>query len=214
MNFKILLSFFILSTGLESFTAAPAICPVSAAGCNLRCTMNKLWSDHVFWTRLYIIGALDNKKDLQATTNRLMKNQEDIGNAIASYYGKEAGEELTKLLKEHISIAADVVKAVKLSGKKKRSKKVDPLDDLTKRWYENADQIAQFLSKANPDHWPLQEMKDMLYNHLRLTTDEVMAHKNKEWEKGIKIFDKVYDQALAMARGLADGIIEQYSDKF
>jgi hypothetical protein len=42
--------------------------------------MRKLWTDHVVWTRDFIIAAVGAHADQQAATDRLMKNQEDIGN--------------------------------------------------------------------------------------------------------------------------------------
>src|ERR1051325_9478434 len=57
--------------------------------------MRKLWSDHVIWTRDYIVAAVDDRPDAQAAAGRLMKNQEDIGAAVGSIYGKSAGDQLT-----------------------------------------------------------------------------------------------------------------------
>ena len=42
-----------------------------------------------------------------------MRNQEDIGNAVGKYYGAPAGQQFTTLLKQHISIAVDLIKAAK-----------------------------------------------------------------------------------------------------
>src|SRR5438105_890246 len=68
---------------------------------SLRQDMRKLWSDHVIWTRDFIVAAVGDQPDQQAASDRLMKNQQDIGTAVAAYYGKGAGDKLTALLKEH-----------------------------------------------------------------------------------------------------------------
>src|SRR5262249_10166124 len=83
----------------------------------LRTAMRKLWEDHITYTRNYIISALSDLPDASSVAARLMKNQEDLGNAIVPYYGSAAGQKLTALLKEHIQIATDVVKAAKAGDK-------------------------------------------------------------------------------------------------
>src|SRR6185436_1779925 len=116
--------------------------------------MRKLWEDHIIWTRIFIISAAGDLPDKAAATDRLLQNQVDIGNAIKPYYGDAAGNKLTALLKEHITTAADVVAAAKANDKAK-------LDDANKRWVANADQIADFLSGANPN-WPAVDMRRMM----------------------------------------------------
>jgi hypothetical protein len=53
------------------------------------------WTDHVVWTRDYIIAAVGDQPDAQAAATRLMKNQDDIGQAVALVYGAPAGQQLT-----------------------------------------------------------------------------------------------------------------------
>jgi hypothetical protein len=81
----------------------------SSAASMLHRDMRKLWSDHVIWTRDYIIAAVGDQPDAQAAANRLLRNQEDIGRAVADFYGKPAGDQLTTLLKQHITIAVDLI---------------------------------------------------------------------------------------------------------
>lgn len=117
--------------------------------------MRRLWEDHIIWTRLFIISAAADLPDKAAATDRLLQNQLDIGNAIKPYYGDAAGDKLTTLLKEYITTAAEIVTAAKAGDKTKQ-------DDATKRWIANADQIADFLSNANPKNWPPEEMRKMM----------------------------------------------------
>src|SRR5919109_3230007 len=81
--------------------------------------MRKLWTDHVGYTREYIVAAGLDAPNADAAADRLMKNQEHIGGAVAQYYGKDAGNKLTSLLKEHIKIAVELVKAGKKDDKNK-----------------------------------------------------------------------------------------------
>jgi hypothetical protein len=208
----------------RTLAAAVALCvmlpsvPARAAGqdrrdarrttgaADLRRDMRKLWTDHVVWTRDYIIAATTNQPDATAALNRLMKNQEDIGNAVAQYYGPNAGRQLTMLLKDHIAIAGDIVKAAMTNN----TAGVKSGDD---RWHQNATQIADFLSKANPN-WPRATLVDMMNKHLSTTTDELMARLHKDWDADVRAYDAVYDHILMMADALSDGIVKQFPEKF
>ena len=103
----------------------------SEAASTLKQDLRKLWTDHVVWTRDYIIAAVADQPDAQSAASRLMKNQEDIGKAIAQFYGEPAGQQLTTLLKEHISIAVDLIKAAK-TGDKAGQQQADT------KWQQNA----------------------------------------------------------------------------
>jgi len=177
-----------------------------SASQNLHRDMRKLWSDHVIWTREYVVAATSNQSDATAAANRLMKNQEDIGAAVAAYYGKAAGDRLTSLLKEHISIAVDIIKFAK-AGDKTSQQQADA------KWHDNGEAIADFLSKANPN-WLRATLVQMMNMHLSTTTDEVVARLTKNWDGDVRAFDAVYNHILAMADALADGIVKQFPEKF
>src|SRR5438552_13270067 len=87
----------------------------SADAAKLRSDMRKLWEDHITWTRLYIVSVAAGLGDKDQTAQRLLQNQVDIGNAIKPFYGEDAGNKLTALLKEHILGAADLLAAAKAS---------------------------------------------------------------------------------------------------
>jgi len=169
--------------------------------------MRELWEDHITWTRLFLVSAAANLPDQGPATERLLQNQVDIGNAIKPYYGDAAGEKLTSLLKVHITTAAELVAAAK-------SNDTDKMQDANKRWIANADEIAAFLSTANPKNWPGADMKQMMHDHLNLTTAEVQARLRGDWRADIAAYDKVHEQILHMADMLTSGIIEQFPNQF
>ena len=169
--------------------------------------MRKLWEDHITWTRIFIISAAADLPDKATATDRLLQNQVDIGNAIKPYYGDAAGDKLTALLREHITTAAEVVAAAKANDSAK-------LADANKRWFANADQIADFLSGANPRNWPQAEMRSMMHDHLDLTTKEAVARLHSDWAGDVAAYDAVHQQILHMADGLSTGIINQFPKKF
>lgn len=173
----------------------------------LRSAMRALWEDHITWTRLYIVSVAADLPDKDATAQRLLQNQTDIGNAIKPFYGNAAGDKLTALLRGHILTAADLLAAAKAGDTAK-------VGDASKRWYANADEIAAFLSGANPGHWPLAEMKAMMKGHLDLTLEEATARLKGNWAADIAAYNKVHEQILRMADMLSGGIIRQFPAKF
>jgi hypothetical protein len=182
---------------------APA---ASANAARLREDMRKLWSDHVIWTREYIVAAIAGSPDAKAAATRLLKNQDDIGGAVAGFYGKDAGDKLAGLLKDHILIAVDLIAAAKANDQAKY-KATD------QKWTKNGEEIADFLSHANPN-WPKATLASMMAAHLATTTKEVVARLNKKWDEDTAAFDEVYAHILHMSDALSDGIIKQFPQKF
>jgi hypothetical protein len=168
--------------------------------------MRDLWADHVIWTRTYIIAATSDQPDAQAAADRLLMNQDQIGQAIVPYYGQEAGTKLAALLRDHILIAVDLVAAAKANDQAR-------LTAADQRWHVNAADIATFLSAANPN-WPRGAVVSMMNEHLALTKQEAVARLNKNWNDDVATFDKIFDQAMMMADALTDGIVKQFPDRF
>ena len=169
--------------------------------------MRKLWEDHITWTRLFIVSAAADLPDKPATTERLLRNQVDLGNAIKPYYGRAAGNRLTALLKQHILGAADILTAAKAGDE-------DGVKRSTAAWYRNGNQIADFLHGANPGEWPRGEMRKMMREHLDLTLTEAVAHLKGDDATDIRTYDRIHRQILRMADMLSDGIVAQFPKRF
>jgi hypothetical protein len=188
--------------------------PISASALAFHDAMRKLWEDHITYTRNVIISfelndpnPSDVLPDLNTVVARLLQNQVDIGNAIKPFYGNAAGNQLTTLLQEHITGAANVLTALKTNNQ-------PALRTALAAWYANAHQIAVFLSGANPKQWPLAEMDQMMKDHLDATTAEAVARHDANWSADVAAYDKVHAQILEMADMLSSGIIEQFPSRF
>jgi hypothetical protein len=169
--------------------------------------MRKLWEDHITWTRLVIISIANGLPDTDSTVNRLLQNQADIGNAIKPFYGSAAGTQLTSLLHDHITIAAEILQDAK-SGDN------TALNDAITRWYANANSIAAFLSSANPKNWPLGMMQAMMKSHLDLTLAEAVAYLHGDYAGSVNGYEQVHLEILGMADTLSAGIVAQFPHDF
>jgi hypothetical protein len=169
--------------------------------------MDRLWEDHIVWTRMVIVDFAAGLPDLKPAEARLLRNQADIGNAIKPYYGTAAGNALTRLLRTHILEAVPVLQAAKDGDRTALTKSL-------KAWYANGHQIAAFLSKANPQAWPLSMTTSMMKRHLDLTTQEAVARLQGHWTADIAAYDRVHSEILQMATMLSSGIISQFPNRF
>ncbi|MGM7723593.1 glycosyltransferase [Metabacillus sp. Hm71] len=179
---------------------------VSQNAIQLKEDLRKFWIDHTIWTRAYTVSAVAGLDDQEEVLERLLKNQSDIGNAIKPFYGEEAGNKLTELLREHILIAGKIIDAAKSGNQTNVAK-------FNKEWFKNADDITDFLSKANPN-WDKALLKDMLHTHLKLVTDDLVARLDKNWTGSIKAFDEGLNHMIKFSDVLTEGIIKQFPNKF
>ncbi|MGH7522337.1 MAG: hypothetical protein ACREMI_13765 [Gemmatimonadales bacterium] len=75
--------------------------------------MRELWSDHIVYTRNFIVSSTAGLSDTAEVLQRLLRNQDEIGEAIKPYYGEAAGGQLASLLRSHIQLAGKALVAAK-----------------------------------------------------------------------------------------------------
>jgi hypothetical protein len=75
--------------------------------------MRELWTDHVVYTRNFIVSAAAALPDTAEVAQRLLRNQDEIGETLRPYYGDAAATQLASLLRNHIQLAAKTLVAAK-----------------------------------------------------------------------------------------------------
>ena len=182
---------------------------VSASSRTSRATlhdaMRVLWVDHIVWTRMAIVSIVDDRPDQSFAVDRLLRNQDDIGDAIKPFYGDAAGDALTALLREHIVGAADLLGAAKTGV---------GFEAAHAAWYANGAEIGAFLADANPGNWDRAEMQAMMADHLDLTLAEAVARLQGDYPADVAAYDEIHVQILHMADMLSDGIVAQFPGTF
>lgn len=160
-----------------------------------------LWSQHVYWTRFFILSTVYELPDLEAVTSRLMENPKDFAQMLTPFFGPRNALQFQKLFTEHLSIGGDLVNAAKNKDQKLA-------DDLRKKWYENADQIAEFLASINR-FWDEEMWRSMMYKHLDMTEKEVSLRLQGAYTPDIHMFGRIEQEALRMADYMFSGIVSQ-----
>lgn len=175
---------------------------VSRAEHELRNTMRLLWEQHVYWTKSAIISLINNSPDLDAVLKRLLRNAPEMGNELKPYYGEQFGDQYGALIKDHLVIAADLVKAAKAGD-------TQSFESVEKKWFANSDDIAVFLSSINP-YISQEDMRGMMYKHLDLFKSETVFLLQQDYQAAVNTFDQVEMQALHMADYISAAIIKQF----
>jgi uncharacterized protein YegJ (DUF2314 family) len=166
----------------------------------------QLWEDHITWTRVVIIGILDELPGTSAYIERLLQNAEDMEAVLAPYYEDQA-EEFSDLLTDHLVIAAEILTAA-------HNGDTAAMNDAIARWYVNAHDLAVQMNEMNPKFWPLEETEHMWVEHLDATLEEAVAHAEGRFEDEVAAYDLIHNLALEMADFMSDGVMKQFPSHF
>ena len=169
---------------------------------DLRDYFRLLWDQHVEWTRMAVMGQLHDLPETDLIVQRLLRNPEDFADVLAPFYGDRAAAEFQKLLTAHLTIASEIVKAVKANDTK-------AVAEADQRWHDNADQIAAFLAALNP-YWKEEDWNAMLEEHLNLLSENVDQMAEGDYADSIEGYDEMELQALEMADMMSEGIAMQF----
>lgn len=169
-------------------------------------TMANLWDEHMEWTYATVVAFAQESPALEPTLNRLLQNQKDIGDAIESFYGAEAAEQLTALLTEHIMDSVPVLTAAKAEDSAALEAAVDA-------WYANAEEIGRFLAGANPN-WPEADMVETMRMHITQTIAYASDALAGDYVKAVADYGLAEAHMQQMANDLSTGLIAQFPEMF
>lgn len=160
-----------------------------------------LWEQHVEWTRLLIISILSRLPDESATRARLLKTVSAMTEVINRYFGSTISGKFSDLFTEHLTIANKLILAVRDGT---------DYDNLKLSWFINADNIINFLSQINI-YWKREMLKDLFYNHLHMTLNEIKFRVNGNYTLDISTYDSIEKEALKLADLFAEGLVSKFS---
>jgi len=180
-----------------------AVAPRNAPQNAFHDQMRKLWEDHITWTRLAIVTFAAGRP----TAGRLLKNQTDIGDAIKPFYGAAAGNRLSALLHDHITIAVEILQAAKAGN-------TAAFNAADTRWYANGNDIADFLAAANPRPWPDAVMRADMKEHLDQTLAEAAHELHGQYAASVTDYEGIHARILMMADQLSAGIVARFPSRF
>ena len=188
-------------------TSAPAPNCISAKQANTQAALRDLWVEHVFWIRNYVIASkAGDQTEKKVATDQVLANATSIAGAIASFYGKPAGDQMLGLLAGHWGAVKDYSDATfNKDGKGQQ--------DATARLIANAKQIAAFLAKANPN-LPEATLVGLLSAHGAHHIAQIQQISSGDFAAEAKTWTAMRGHMFTIADALTGGLAKQFPAKF
>lgn len=168
--------------------------------------LRSLWEQHIFWTSLTVNSIVGDLPEQKETIARLFRNPADFAAVLDVHYPPVVADKFADLFRGHLTLATEWVTTLHKGDSA-------AAEEVQKRWYANANDIAVFLGKINP-YWSTAEWRNMLFEHLRLLTSKVMTRIEGNYAQNVVTNDLIEPQALGMADAMTMGIIRQFPMAF
>ena len=172
-----------------------------------RAAERKLWRGHADAVRKVVVAKIAGDAAAEKTAEAgVVANAHDIANSISPFYGQAASDKLFTLLAGHYGAVKAYLDASVGKDAQGQSKATD---DLT----SNADQIATFLSTANP-HLPKATVMELLQVHAGHHISQIQELIAKDSAAEAKTHAAMLVHMDVLGDVLANGIAAQFPGKF
>lgn len=184
--------------------AQPAAAPAAP---KLHAALRSLWHGHLVTTRDYALAVKAGDKAAETkSADAVVANAKQIANAVAGFYGADAGKGMLKLLAGHWAGVKALTDA-EHEGDKAGVEKA--MTELT----TNAGEIAKFLHGANPNNWPEATVNGLLLEHANDHKMLIGAIMSGDSTSEAKDWTMMQEHMNTIADALAGGIAAQFPKK-
>ena len=164
--------------------------------------MRQAWSQHNFWTNMFLISLFHAQENTDAVKQRLEQSPEDIAAVFQSFYAQPMVGQIRNLMSEHVRMAGELANAMK-NGNMERS------TQLETQLNQNADQMARLLANAN-SNYDYEELRRMMRNHLNLMQDTMTSELSGDHNEAVRLMGENEDQLMEMADVMTEGLVQQF----
>lgn len=166
-----------------------------------------LWVGHIFWVRNVVVATLaKNDAAAKASEQQAVANAKAIAGAIEPFYGASAKDALFKLLAGHYGAIKSYLTATVAADAAAQGKATDAL-------VKNAEEIAVFLSKANP-HLPKDTVNGLLQAHGGHHIQQIQELKDGKYEAEARTWEDMKSHMYVISDALTQALAKQFAAKF
>lgn len=206
----------------EHFETVPAPSAATnnkvAAASSLQLIIDDVVSKLVRDVRLYCIGVLDKRNDVEFLQQQVLADVDAFGGLVSDHYGAEAGAVLVSEFKSMISILSKIFYLAR--DKKEYQNELKNLLDVCSN-------ISSIISKLNPDHWPEPVVNAYLKQYAYAVINQALERSYERWTMD-NSFQNIANNlmingpvAYGSLKGMPDfaelfaaGIFKQFPQKF
>jgi hypothetical protein len=169
--------------------------------------LRELWLGHIFWVRNVSIAAIDkNDSAIKAAEQQAVANAKAIAASIEPFYGAAAEESFFKLLAGHYgAVKAYLVATVAADAAAQAT--------ATQVLASNAEEIAAFLSKANP-YLEKDAVQGLLLAHGSHHIQQIQQLENRQYEAEAQTWEEMKNHVYQIADATVDALAKQFAKKF
>lgn len=180
---------------------------VTTKAIETRLALRDLWVSHAFWVRNVAQEILlGNEAAAAAAELEAVANAKAIAAAIEPFYGKPASDKLFTLLAGHYTAVKQYAEATAANSAARQ-------DAAQKDLLANAQELAKFLSSANPN-LPMDAVLGMLLAHGGHHILQIQELKAGQYGDEAKTWNAMKLHMFAIADALTNAIAKQFPDKF
>src|SRR6185369_7571220 len=173
---------------------------------DLKAGLRDLWSGHVFWVRNVAVATKSGDIEAaKAAEGEVVENAKAIAGAIEPFYGKAASDKLFGLLAGHYGAVKEFMTATYANNAAGKDMAKDKL-------IKNADEIATFLSGANP-YLPKETLFGLLSAHGGHHIAQIEALNAKNHADEARVSKAMKSHMYVISDALAGGLAKQFPKK-
>jgi hypothetical protein len=173
---------------------------------DLKGALRDLWLGHIFWVRNVALATrYGNTEAAKVAEENAVQNAKAIAGAIGPFYGQAASDKLFGLLAGHYGAVKEYMTAAYAGDKGGKDKAAGALT-------KNADEIALFLSGANP-YLPKATLVSLLTAHGGHHLAQIDALAAKDYGAEAQVWEPMKNHIYVIADALCGGLAKQFPDK-
>ncbi|TCV86421.1 hypothetical protein [Sulfurirhabdus autotrophica] len=169
--------------------------------------LRDLWIGHAFWVRAVVTETMNGNSVAAAVAEKeTVNNAKQLAASIEPFYGKAASETLFKLLAGHYTAVKGYLIATQ---NKNETRQNETRQDMI----DNVEQIAAFLSKANPN-LPIDALRGMLLAHGGHHIQQIQQVANQQYAEEAQTWEAMKTHMVGIADALTVALAKQFPAQF